>query len=203
LAGSGALAASQPPAEKVFHFTAYMRRLCEDMIVRTPALSHICLSQVMIAFAQARRGGLYGTYASLTPLRFENGAFEGVKQGRRYRVNRYLYGGRELLYILSFYMPRFMNIEFREKLITVFHELWHIGPKFDGDFRRFPGGFHLHSKSQSAYDEEMGRLADAWLAQQPDETLFSDLRGNFAQLQTSRGRVIGDKFARPRLIPVV
>ena len=63
--------------------------------------------------------------------------------------------GQEFLYILTFYLPRFMDLSFREKLITVFHELWHISPQFDGDLRRHPGRCYAHTSSQKEYDAEM------------------------------------------------
>ena len=44
------------------------------------------------------------------------------------------------------------------------HELWHISPDFDGDIRRHAGRYHAHTHSQAEYDDEMGLLADRWLA---------------------------------------
>ena len=43
--------------------------------------------------------------------------------------------GREMLYLLSFYMPRFLRSALRGQADDVVHELWHIGPDFDGDLR--------------------------------------------------------------------
>ena len=194
------------PNEKAqaFDITAFMRRLCADMVARLPELSHIRLSQVAIAFSQVRKSGQYGIFASLTPLRFQHGALERIRRGRRYRVQRLLGDdGREMLYILTFYLPRFLDLDFREKLITIFHELWHISPEFNGDIRRHSGRCHVHTHSQAQYDEEMGRLADRWLAQAPAESLWGDLRYSFEELQARQGRVVGVKIARPKLFPVV
>ena len=41
-----------------------------------------------------------------------------------------------------------METPFEEKLTTVFHELYHISPMFDGDIRRLEGRYHVHSHSQ-------------------------------------------------------
>ena len=38
-----------------------------------------------------------------------------------------------MLYLLSFYLPRFLKLPWREKLATVIHELWHVNPQFNGD----------------------------------------------------------------------
>jgi hypothetical protein len=110
--------------------------------------------------------------------------------------------GREMLYLLSFYLPRFMNLVFREKLITVFHELWHIGPQFDGDLRRHEGRCFAHSHSQAEYDRQMGMLADRWLAGTPDEELWSFLRHDFRELYASAGPIYGLRVKRPKLVPV-
>ena len=72
----------------------------------------------------------------------------------------------------SFYLPRFMNLDFREKLITVLHELWHISPDFNGDIRRHAGRYHAHTHSQAEYDAEMGVLADRWLRSRPPDELW-------------------------------
>jgi hypothetical protein len=107
-----------------------------------------------------------------------------------------------MLYILSFYLPRFQDLVLREKLITVLHELWHISPDFSGDIRRHEGRYHAHTHSQAEYDEEMGRLADRWLAHSPPEVLWSFLRHDFGELSKLHGRIVGLKVRRPRLLPL-
>ena len=62
-------------------------------------------------------------FASLTPMRFAGGQTHVVRRQRRWAIQR-LYGpdGREMLYILTFYLPRYLDLPFREKLTTVLHE---------------------------------------------------------------------------------
>ncbi len=110
--------------------------------------------------------------------------------------------GRELLYILSFCLPRFMDLEFREKLATMLHELWHIGPRFDGDIRRHAGRCYAHSPSQQRYDTAMLQLADRWLALDPAPALHEFLRGRFEDLRRRYGCVWGVKVAHPKLLPI-
>jgi hypothetical protein len=180
-----------------------MRRVAADMVERLPELAHIDLARVCVAFTQARKAGPFGIQASLTPLRFPGGGVEGVKRGRRYRVQQVLDSeGREMLYILTFCLPRFTDLEFREKLITVLHELWHIGPDFDGDIRRHPGRCFAHTQSQKEYDAEMAVLTDRWLALSPPEELYQFLRHDFATLQRLHGGVLGMRVGRPKLIPI-
>ena len=80
-----------------------------------------------------------------------------------------------MLYILNFYLPRFLDLPLDEKLTTVAHELWHIGPRFDGDLRRFRGRCYAHSGSQRKYDAQVKRLVAAWLAAAPPAGMFEFL----------------------------
>lgn len=181
----------------------HMRELCVDMVSRLECLAHIDMARVAVAFAQTRKPTHYGMFASLTPLRFEGGAEHTQRRGRRFTVQRlFADDGREMLYILTFYLPRFMDLPFREKLITVLHELWHISPAFNGDLRRHPGRCFAHSHSQKEYDEQMGRFADAWLATGPEPRRFAFLQTGFADLAKNHGRVFGLRIRRPRLIPL-
>lgn len=184
-----------------FDFTAHMRRLCQDIVTCTSQLAHIDLGCVAVSFAQSRKRTSHGLHASLTPMRFEAGSLTCLRHGRKYTVQRlYDQGGREYLYILTFYMPRFMDLSFRDKLITVFHELWHVSPDFDGDLRRHDGRCYAHTHSQKHYDEEMDRLAQQWLAGSPTRHLYEFLECTFSELHTRHGRIFGAKIPRPKLV---
>lgn len=186
-----------------FNFTAAMGRVCRDVVSRTPELAHLDLDYVAISFSQARNVSLHGMFASLTPLRFEGGSTTTVRRGRTYAVQQFrAAGGREILYVLTFYLPRFADLSLREKLITVFHELWHISPRFDGDIRRHEGRCYAHTSSQAEFDQAMGVLADRWLAQGPPEESWGFLRRSFTELHRLHGGIHGLRLPRPKLIPV-
>jgi len=186
-----------------FDFTAHMRRLCDDMVRRLPELGHIDFSRVAVSFSQTRKGGDLGTYASLTPMRFAGGCTHTVRRGRKWGVQRLLDpAGREMLYILNFYLPRFLDRGFHEKLTTVVHELWHIGPRFDGDLRRFGGRCYAHSGSQKKFDAHAQRLAKRWLSLEPPEPIYGFLQHQFQDLVLRCGRVHGMKIPTPKLIPL-
>ena len=186
-----------------FDFTGRMRVLCEDISQRLPEMKHIDVSRIAIAFAQTRKRVRHGMWASLTPMRFADGAEVEYRKGRRYSVQR-LYGedGVEMLYILTFYLPRFMQLSFQDKLVTVFHELWHVSPEFNGDIRRFPGRCYAHSQSEKEYDAEMKVLAEQWLSQNPSEETYAFLKLKFSGLQSRYGQVFGVKVPQPKLIPL-
>ena len=197
---------SQPkrkPRPPGFDFTAHMRPVCEDMVGRLGELEHIDVSRVAMSFCQIRKPVTHGIFASLTPLRFAGGALETVRRGRRWRIPRLVdASGREMFYILNFYLPRFLNLSFRAKIVTVLHELWHISPQFDGDLRRFGGRCYAHSGSQKRYDAQVERLAAHWLALRPPASLWQFLENDFQQLAQLHGRILGQRVHTPKLIPV-
>lgn len=189
-------------AADVFDISAAVEAVCRDMCRRLPELGHIDLSRVAIGVSQTRRNATHGIYASLTPLRFEQGAAEKQIRGRRYGVEQLRDPkGRTYLYILTVYLPRFMNTPLEEKLVTLLHELWHISPDFNGDLRRHAGRCYAHGPSQAAYDAKMTVLAQRWLAADPPEGLYSFLELSFAELAAEHGKIVGRRWPTPKLVP--
>lgn len=185
-----------------FDFCIAMQRLCTDICHRHAEFQHVRMHEVAVTFAQTRSPVEWGIQAKLTPMRFAGGA-TWEKRGRRiWTVQRVFSHGREMLYILTFYLPRFLNLSFEEKLVTVFHELYHIGPQFDGDIRRFDGACYMHTSSQKAYDRQMEVFVREYLRTKPDDRLFSFLRYDFRDLQSCFGNVVGLRINVPRLIPL-
>ena len=177
-----------------FDFTLRVRRLCEDMVGRLSELRHIDLGRVAMSFSQMRKPVAHGLYASLTPLRFAQGSTETIRRGRKWGIQRVVdASGREMLYILTVYLPRFMDLAFREKLATVIHELWHISPRFDGDVRRFRGRCYAHSGSKQQYDALMDGLLTKWLALEPPAAVYEFLRLDMAGLLARHGRIFGQR----------
>ena len=190
------------PTAQPFDFTAAMRALCEDVVMRLPEFEHVEMDRVAVTFAQARSQASYGLQAKLTPLRFEGGTLFTHRRGRTWTIQRWYAGETEMLYILTFYLPRFLEQSFREKLITVVHELYHISPTFDGDIRRLPGRCHVHSHSQKEFDREMDQLVDQYLKSNPPERLFRFLRAGFRELAQRHGGVVGIRVPIPKLLPL-
>jgi predicted metallopeptidase len=172
-------------------------------VARIDDLAHIDMARVGVSLCRSRAAGRHGLQATLTPLRFAGGARVSRRRGRHYRVERCLdQAGRELLYVLSLYLPRFCENPWREKLVTIVHELWHIGPRFDGDLRRFSGRCFAHGRSQRAYDEQVSRLAERWLAADPPAELLEFLRHDFDELCRRFTTVHGTHYRLPKLILV-
>jgi hypothetical protein len=189
-------------AGEPFDFCRHVRRLCADIVARCAELWHIDVSRLLFAVTQARSGRRHGLQARITPLRFRDGALLRRRRGVTYQVQRYYVDGHEVLYLLTFCLPRFLDQDFDDKFITLFHELYHIGPAFDGDLRRHAGRCSVHSRSQRQYDKHMASLAREYLASRPDPGLHEFLRLDFAQLQQRHHQVMGVVVPRPKLIPV-
>ena len=184
------------------NFTAAMSATCADMAHRLPELRHIDMSLVAVGFRQARRRVKHGLQASLTPMRFEGGADTGTVNGRHYRCTRLRNNsGHECLYLLNFYLPRFFDHPFEEKLTTVLHELWHIGPKMDGDIRRLAGRCYAHGPSQAGFDAHAAELARRWLAAGPAPGLYDYMEKSYEEIIAEHGTIIGDKYRTPKLLP--
>jgi len=195
---------SPPPLPDVspFDFGQAMAALCEDIVRRTPALTHVDLSRLLFSIALARNGRRHGLQARVTPLRFAGGALATLHRGKAYQVQRIVYDRREILYVVTFVLPRFLNRDFDDKLVTVFHELYHISPAFDGDLRRHNGRYCAHSHSQKKYDAHMARLVKTYLTDGADADRHAFLRYSFAQLCRRHGAVTGWHLPRPKLVPV-
>jgi hypothetical protein len=188
----------RPPLD----FTARIRRLCEDVTARCPELAHIDPSVVLFSFTPARNRSVYGLQARVTPMRFRNGEPTRRFRGTVYQVQRYYVGGREMLYLVTFCLPRFLDQSFAEKLVTVFHELYHISPNFDGDLRRHAGRYEVHSHSKREYDARMAALVKRFLADHPEPALFNFLRYRTPQLLRAYSGIYGITVPRPKMIPI-
>jgi hypothetical protein len=189
-------------AHRPFDFSGHVRRLCADIVRRCPELGHIDVSRLLFGMTQARSGQAHGLQARVTPLRFRHGRLTRHRRDGAYQVQRYFVGQREMLYLVTFCLPRFLDQDFDDKFITLFHELYHISPNFEGDLRRHEGRYALHSHSKREYDAHMAHMARAYLAGGPDRALHDFLRLNFAQLRHRHGSVLGVVVPRPRLIPI-
>lgn len=185
-----------------FDFCRAMAALCRDICDRHPEFRHVRMAEVPVTFAQTRSPVEWGIQARLTPLRFEGGSLIQKRKGRLWTVQRVYHQGVEALYLLTFFLPRFLNLSFQEKMVTVFHELYHISPAFDGDIRRFAGACYMHTGSQKGYDRQMASFASEYLQMTPQEDSYRFLRYSFAELQQHCGPVVGLRIAIPRLIPM-
>jgi predicted metallopeptidase len=205
---TGSLLTGSPPwiatgaVEQPFDFCGHVRRLLEDIVARTPEFTHIHVPRILVGALQARNSRAHGLQARVTPLRFYQGRLQRRRRETTFQVQRYFLGEHEFLYLMTFCLPRFQDQDFDDKFITLFHELYHVGPEFNGDLRRHQGRCQLHTRSQRHYDKHMAGLARDYLATNPDPALHDFLRLNFAQLEQRHGAVAGIVVPRPKMVPL-
>ena len=156
-----------------FDFCAAVRQLSESVVANTEELRHIDVSRILFSVTQLRSRRPHGLQWGVTPLRFRGGELSKCDRGRNYQVQRFRVDDREMLYIMTFCLPRFLDQDFDQKFITLFHELFHISPDFDGDLRRHQGRYRIHTHSQKEYDERMAHMARQYLRRGTDPELHA------------------------------
>lgn len=185
----------------VLNLTRELERLVAHVAAHVPELAHIDPARLLICISSTRGGGIRGTYAKIHPLRFPGGAKTMERRRGRHTwlctmpsVTR---RDTEILYVIYFLVPRFFDLPLREKLVTVFHELYHISPAFDGDIRRFAGRNYAHGSSTKTYNAYMGKLVDAYLAEHREQELLGFLDGTLADLRGRYHTIVGRRFRIP------
>ena len=185
------------------NLTLELERLIADIVGRVEEFAHIDPRRLLICVSSTRGGGVHGTYAKIHPLCFAGG--EKTRQVRRGRrtysctMPDISHRGVEMLYVIYFLVPRFLELPFREKLVTVFHELYHISPACDGDIRRFPGRNYAHGSSAKRYNAYMAKLVEHYLQRRADEAPVRFLDGDMDALRGRHQAVVGRKLAMPRI----
>ena len=188
--------------ETAFDFSRALRAICSDIAFRCPTFSHIDTTRMLFSFTPSRNRSRFGLQARVTPMRFRDGALTRRLRGILFGVQRYYIDGREILYLVTFCLPRFLDQTYEEKMTTIFHELYHISPQFNGDLRRHPGRYAMHSHSARDYDRQMLDLARHYLLGHPQPEVFDFLRYRGAELWKRHGGVQGVVVPRPKLVPI-
>jgi predicted metallopeptidase len=135
-----------------------LREAAEDVVRLVPDLAHIEVDAVQFAMFHSRSAERVFNYARCYPL-------EATRRvGKRwFRLETtYTPAQVEARYILAFALPRYFEMPPRARLETLLHELYHIGPNFDGSARSFERGRH-HGPSKSWFDEQVRTLSATYL----------------------------------------
>ncbi|MDO9097120.1 MAG: hypothetical protein Q7U60_03235, partial [Candidatus Methanoperedens sp.] len=131
--------------------------------------------------------------AKLRPMRFEGGLKTRVHRGFEYLAPEVNINGNSILYVVYFHLPRFLNHgNYKNKLATVLHELYHISPLFNGDIRRFSGKNYAHGNSRKVYDGLIDVFTDEYITstQHPEPGQF--LKYRYSELKRKHGAISGD-----------
>ncbi len=185
------------------NLTAELERLVAHLAERVGEFGHIDPRRVLVCIATTRGSGIHGTYAKIHPLCFAGGSkTTTIRRGRHTytcTMPTVSHRGEEMRYVIYFLAPRFFDLPFREKLITVFHELYHISPAFDGDIRRFPGRNYAHGTSTKRYNALMATMVDAYLAGAESRAHLAFLEVGMEELRQRSRAVVGRRMTAPKI----
>lgn len=140
---------------------------------------------------------MYGVFAQCYALRFRHGAQYQTKNGQTWVWPTIRVGGQEILYYITYLLPRYLDMPPRERLTTLIHELWHISPQFNGDLRRFQGRNEFHGSKSDDFDGNVERMANT-AEHEIDLTRFAFLNLDFEGLNQRYDGVVGAKLKRFR-----
>ena len=185
-----------------YDLTRAVWQIANSMCKLVDDVRHIDMTTVACSYTVCRSDSDDGVLATMTPCRFENGLLSGILDGRRVKTQQVFDAdGREILYIFTVFIPRFLNLTIREKLITISHELWHIGPKCNGELRRFAGRCHIHG-DEKLFDQQAEWIVDQWLENPGVNKIEAFLHHDFEELSNRYDRIVGQKIQQPKIIDV-
>lgn len=139
------------PRETI-NITDTLTLLTAHIIEETDIFSHIDLDSCLVCISSNRKNSRGAIYGKVVPLKFKNGSSTVTYRGNLYHMPRVEHRGKELLYLIYYYMPRFFDLSAREKCNVIFHELYHISPWFNGDIRRMGKKKAAHGHSKKHFD---------------------------------------------------
>lgn len=184
------------------NLTAELERLVAHIAVTVDEFIHIDPCRLLIC-VNSSRSSQRGTFAKIHHLRFQGGKqIQIVRRGRSsYRCTMPLisHKGADILYVVYFTLPRFMDRPFKEKLVTIFHELYHISPGFDGDIRRFAGKNFAHGSSAKKYNQLMEGFVEKYLQLPASAGKAAFLDNDMAALREKYTMIVGRRLAMPKI----
>ncbi len=172
--------------------TAFFTQLAAT---RMPELAHIQPARILHGVSQARTRSRYGVYAQCHALRFKHGERELITRKCKFVWPEIRLRGHEMLYYITYFLPRFLDQPPMERMKTLLHELYHISPKFNGDLRRFNGRNEFHGSVRDDFDGAVEKLAQR-AAKEIDLERFQFLKFTFDELGQRHGGIVGNKLKR-------
>jgi hypothetical protein len=184
------------------NLTAELERLIADIAAKVGEFCHIDPRRLLVC-VNSSRSSKHGTFAKIHPLRFHGGELSRVVRKGRSSIACIMpevsHNGVEMLYVIYFTLPRFMDRPLEEKLVTIFHELYHISPAFDGDIRRFPGRNFAHGSSAKRYNLLMESFVAKYLLLPASSERIAFLDADMATLRLRYKAIVGRKMEMPKL----
>ncbi len=206
----------------MINYTERIALLMQDIVHRTPSLSFIDLSEVLVfaRFGRSEAEGAFATCHCLTLPESEPGYFfwRDRDTGELTRRSEWFVTKSPIVrlnetsvkYLISFVIPRFCDQTLERsrkadlypgapgwlaKLDTVVHELYHIDPDESGirRFVRADGSDSMRSHGPEFY-EHVAEMVKGYLGSDPDPAMYEFLRDDFAGLNARYGGVVSTTF---------
>jgi hypothetical protein len=206
----------------MINYTERIALLMEDICRRTPRLSFINVKEVLVfgRFGRSDADGAYATCHCLTLPESDPGYYfwRDRATGELTRRSEWFVtkspvvrlSNTRINYLISFVLPRFCDQTLERsrkaylypgapawlaKLDTVVHELYHIDPEASGIRKliRADGSDSPRSHGPEFY-AEVAEMVQAYLATDPDPSLFEFLHHDFDTLQRRYDGVVATVF---------
>ncbi len=187
--------------ERELNLSEALAAVIAEIVRACPSLGHIDLERVLVCIGSNRGGRRGGVFGKLVPLKFQNGAGVLRYRGSVYALPEISREEKSILYLVYFYMPRFFDLPWEEKLRVMFHELYHISPRFNGDIRRMGKVKAAHGHSKKRFDSLFTHELSRFAADVRETGHFDFLRMDSKSLFSSYTRVSGIRMKNPR--PVI
>jgi len=205
----------------MINYTERIRVLMQDVVSRTPELSFINLTEVLVfgRFGRPDAEGAFATCHCLTLPETEPGYYfwRDRSTGELTRRSEWFVtktpvvrvGPTQIKYLISFVLPRFCEQSLdrswkRElygsdapwiaKLDTIVHELYHIDPTATG-IRQVAHANGSRSRLHGPeFYERVALIVRSYLATDPHPAMLAFLKWDFAGLHQRFGGVVGTTF---------
>ena len=206
----------------MINYTERIALLMEDVVRRTPSLSFIMPSEILVfgRFGRADAEGAFATCHCLTLPTSEPGYFfwKDRATGELTRQSEWFItksptvrvGQTQIKYLISFVLPRFCNQSLEHsrkaylypgapawvgKLDTIVHELYHIDPEQAGLRRvKCADGSDSERSHGPHFYQDVARMVKSYLASRPDPSLVGFLEHDFNALDDRFGGVVATTF---------
>ena len=206
----------------MINYTERIAHLMRDVVSRTPRLSFIDLSEVVVfgRFGRSDAEGAFATCHCLTLPESEPGYFfwRDRETGELTRRSPWfvtksptvVVDDKRIKYLISFVLPRFCDQTLTRsrkadlypggepwlaKLDTIIHELYHIDPAATGIRAvQSADGSRSHRSHGPMFYEDVADMVQAYLASKPDPALYDFLRYDFSGLTERFGGVAATTF---------
>lgn len=147
---------------EAFNITDAFTLIIGEMIKKTDEFRLFDINRLLVCCATNRNTSRGGIYGKLVPLKFENGNNIVKHRGYYYTIPRLTVNDMEILYVVYFYIPKFLDLPAEKKIDVMFHELYHINPEFNGDIRRMGEFKKAHGHSRKSFDEKYRDYAESF-----------------------------------------